>query len=85
MGVEGARRIVYQAWEWTDEDWCRVHLYITVQDGESWRSHHFVTRYRAMLRGELTAALEGAGFVHVRWVMPRESGSYLPIVVARRG
>jgi SAM-dependent methyltransferase len=84
MGDEGERRIVHQVWEWIDQDWCRIHLYITVQAGESWRSHHFVTKYRAMLRSELRGALEAVGFVDVRWVMPQESGSYLPIVVARK-
>ena len=85
FGDEGARRIVHQIWEWIGQDRCRIHLYITVQAGDSWRSHHFVTEYRCLLRSELTAALEGAGFEKVHWLMPHESGSYLPIVLAHRG
>ncbi len=85
FGDEGERRIVHQIWEWIDRDRCRIHLYITIQAGERWTSHHFVTEYRCLLRSELTAALEGAGFEKVHWLMPRESGSYLPIVLAHRG
>jgi SAM-dependent methyltransferase len=85
FGDEGERRIVHQIWEWIEPDRCRIHLYIAIQAGEGWRSHHFVTEYRCMLRIELTAALQGAGFEKVHWLMPQESGSYLPIVLARRG
>jgi SAM-dependent methyltransferase len=82
-GVEGARRIVHQIWEWMERERYRVHLYITVQDGGQWRAHHFAGEYRAMLRSEVTLALQEAGFEDVRWLMPEQSGLYIPLVMAR--
>lgn len=83
-GKEGERRIVHQVWEWIDDERYVVHLYITMQSGASWESHHFATEYRCLLRGELTSSLTGAGFDRVQWLMPEESGFYQPIVVARK-
>ena len=82
-GREGERRIVHQVWEWTDEERIRIHLYITVQEGEGWNSQHFVGEYRAVLRSEITRSLEEAGFSSVRWLMPQESGFFQPLVMAR--
>ena len=83
-GSEGARRIVHQVWDWTDDAVYVPHLYITLQDGAGWTVHHFVSKYRCVQRAELTKALEGAGFEEVRWLMPNESGFYQPLVLARR-
>jgi SAM-dependent methyltransferase len=84
-GVEGGRRIVHQVWEWIDQERYCVHLFITAKSGGEWKAHHFVGEYRAMLRSEVTSALEGAGFNSVRWLMPGESGLYVPVVMARAG
>lgn len=78
------RRIVHQVWEWLDERRYIVHLYITVQTGDQWRSSHFASQYQAILRDELTSALEGAGYSEVRWIMPEESGYYQPLVLATK-
>lgn len=83
FGAEGGRRIVHQVWDWIGEERYRVHVYITRQEEGTWRSDHFVGEYRAMLRSEVTLALEGAGFKKVRWMMPQESGLYIPLVMAR--
>jgi hypothetical protein len=82
-GAPGSRRIVHQVWDWIDADRYVLHLYITTQSGEEWRSHHFVGQYRCLLRAELSSALTKAGFDRVRWLMPAESGFYQPIVLAR--
>jgi SAM-dependent methyltransferase len=82
-GAEGERRIVHQVWEWMDEERYRVHLYITAQEGDLWHAHHFAGAYRAVLRSEVTSALEKAEFEDVRWLMPEESGLYIPLVMAR--
>ena len=84
-GKDGERRIVHQVWDWVDGERYIVHLYITMQSDRAWSSHHFVSEYRCLLRGELSAALEGGGFSRVRWIHPEESGSYQPIVLARKG
>jgi len=83
-GTEGERRVVHQVWEWIDHEKYIVHLYITIQSSGMWASHHFVSKYRCLLRSELSALLECAGFEQVRWVMPQESGFYQPIVLARK-
>jgi SAM-dependent methyltransferase len=86
-GAPGSRRIVHQVWDWaasTAEDArYTLHVYITVESEQGWKAHHFVSEYRCLLRGELSAALSDAGFADVRWIMPQESGSYQPIVLAR--
>jgi 2-polyprenyl-3-methyl-5-hydroxy-6-metoxy-1,4-benzoquinol methylase len=84
-GKEGERRIVHQVWEWIDDARYIVHLYITTQSEKMWTSHHFVSEYRCLLREELSNALEHAGFLDVRWLMPGESGFYQPLVLARKG
>ncbi|MGB6688383.1 MAG: class I SAM-dependent methyltransferase [Terracidiphilus sp.] len=83
-GGEGERRIVLQVWDWIDEARYVVHLYITLETGKNWTTHHFVSRYRCLLRGELTNALERAGLKEIRWLTPQESGFYQPIVLARK-
>ena len=83
-GRAGDRRIVHQVWEWLELDRYVLHLYITTQSGQTWSSHHFESEYRCLLRGELTSQLDSAGFENIRWLEPRESGFYQPIVLARK-
>ena len=83
-GSDPNRRIVHQVWNWVGSDRYVVHLYIAVQAGPGWETHHFVTEYRCLLRGELTSALKDAGFASVRWLMPDQSGFYQPLVMAKR-
>jgi SAM-dependent methyltransferase len=86
-GAPGSRRIVHQVWDWAastgEEARYTLHVYITIESEQGWKAHHFVSEYRCLLRGELSAALSNAGFVDVRWIMPPETGSYQPIVVAK--
>ena len=86
-GAPGSRRIVHQVWDWAastaEDSRYTLHVYITVESEQGWKAHHFVSEYRCLLRGELSAALSDAGFEDVRWIMPRESGSYQPIILAR--
>jgi glycine/sarcosine N-methyltransferase len=80
----GGRRIVFQIWDWLDERHYRFHLYITASRDSVWKTHHFTSMYRAVLRSELQAIWEQAGFMNMRWLEPSESGFYQPIFVARR-
>ncbi len=75
-GDEGSRRILLQVWDWIDDRRYTLHHYITRQSGEEWISHHFVSEYRCLLRDELTAGLQSAGFEKVQWRMPADSGYY---------
>jgi glycine/sarcosine N-methyltransferase len=81
----GYRRIYHQVWDWSSDRQYTVHLYITQETDRGWDCRHFVSVYRALLRGELTALLQEAGFVDVRWHMPAAKGFYQPLVLARRG
>jgi SAM-dependent methyltransferase len=86
-GAQGNRRIVHQVWDWLEnraEDARYVlHLYITVESEQGWKTHHFVSEYRCLLRDELSSVLSDAGFADVRWMMPPASGFYQPVVLAR--
>lgn len=80
----GARRIVGQAWTWTDEmRTVTFDLFMLVQQENNWNATVRTTVYRAWSRAELTAALDGAGFTDIRWYDPDTSGFYQPVVIAR--
>jgi glycine/sarcosine N-methyltransferase len=78
-----SRRIVHQVWDWVTVDSYDVHLYISLQRKGRWEVLHFSSRYRCLLRSELTAALRAGGFTDVEWLMPSATGYYQPIVSAR--
>jgi glycine/sarcosine N-methyltransferase len=83
-GGKGDRRIVHQVWDWIDDTRYALHLYITMQSDQVWKTHHFVSEYRCLLRNELSTVLQSTGFREVRWLMPAESDFYQPLVLARR-
>jgi glycine/sarcosine N-methyltransferase len=81
----GGRRIVFQIWDWGDDRRTyTLHLFLLQQEGAGWHTTHRATDYRAVLRDELSGALQAAGFSEVRWLMPEESGYYQPLVTARK-
>ncbi len=92
--ADGARRFSHQVWEWTAEDRYRLHMYMTVEEEGDWRTLHFVSEYRALLRAELEAALAAAGFGEAEWIEAGrievgrieagQAGFYQPIMIARR-
>jgi hypothetical protein len=79
---EGRRRIVFQVWDWSDDRRYTFHLYITRETADTWETVHASAAYRGILRDEVAAALNHAGFTNVRWLFPSNSGFYQPIVVA---
>jgi glycine/sarcosine N-methyltransferase len=83
-GPEGQRRIVLQVWDWIEHDLYVLHLIIVVEQDGGWATHHFVSSYRALQRGELSEALASEGFADIRWRMPEETGYYIPMVLARK-
>jgi glycine/sarcosine N-methyltransferase len=83
FGSEGSQRIVHQVWDWTGAQKYTLHLYITIETGQGWTTHHFVSEYRCVTRQELSDALRSAGFEELVWLMPAESGYYQPLVLAR--
>lgn len=83
FGTAESRRIVHQVWDWNAADSYDVHVYISLQRETRWEVLHFSSRYRCLLRAELTAALCSAGFTDVEWLMPSTTGYYQPIVMGR--
>jgi glycine/sarcosine N-methyltransferase len=79
------RRIVFQVWDWAhDGKMYQVHQFILTESEGEWKTAHYATVYRALLRVELEGILSRAGFSDIRWHTPEESGYYQPIVTARR-
>ena len=76
------RRIIFQVWDWADDRRYMFHLYITRETPSGWSNFHSASVYRAVLREKVTAILESSGFANVRWLFPKESGFYQPVVVA---
>jgi glycine/sarcosine N-methyltransferase len=83
FGKVGSRRIIHQVWDWAEAEEYTLHLYITVEAGQSWLTHHFVSEYRCVRRQELSDAIRSVGFHEPVWLMPAESGYYQPLVLAR--
>ena len=76
------RRIVFQVWDWADQRRYTFHLYITRETSSGWSNFHGASQYRAVLREEITTILASSGFGNIRWLSPKQSGFYQPIVVA---
>lgn len=83
FGTSDSHRIVHQVWDWVASDSYDVHLYISLYREGRWQVLHFSSRYRCLLRAELTAALQSAGFTDVEWLMSSATGYYQPIVIGR--
>lgn len=80
------RRIVFQVWDWApDGKSYGVNQYCVTDASGTWKTSHRASRFRALLRAELTGFLEGAGLRDILWRMPEETGYYQPIVTARAG
>ncbi|MFN8664864.1 MAG: class I SAM-dependent methyltransferase [Thermomicrobiales bacterium] len=77
-------RVAFQVWDWAP-DGCeyQVHQFLLRNHDDQWRTEHVETRYRALLRADLDAALRLAGLGQISWLEPEESGYYQPVVTAR--
>jgi len=83
-GTHEEEVIVFQIWDWSQgSDTYLLRLFIMSQAASEWRVQEIRTRYRALRRSELTAALEAAGFAEIAWHKPEQSGYFQPIVTAR--
>ncbi len=78
-------RITFQVWDWwPDGRGYNFQQFILKNENGRWTTHCHASVYRALQRGELTAALEASGFQQVTWLTPEQSGYYQPVVLARR-
>lgn len=79
------RRILFQVWDWDgDGESYQVQQFILGSGDGGWRVAQHTTRYRALRRVELEAALTRVGFTDLLWHAPESSGFYQPILTARR-
>lgn len=79
------KRIVFQVWNWAEDSvtYTTNHFIMQEIDG-TWITKHLKTKYRALLRDELSQILSTVGFADIEWQMPVESGFYQPLVTARK-
>ena len=83
--ANGGHRIAFQVWDWdADGRSYAVHQYFLNRPAgaSTNRVAHHVSRFRALRRGQLEAALRCAGFTRLRWHLPPDSGFYQPLVIA---
>jgi glycine/sarcosine N-methyltransferase len=80
---DNGRRIVFQVWDWAEQTYT-VNVFILRESKKGWRTAHYATTYRALLRAELNALLDECGFTDVRWNMPQDTGYFQPVVIARQ-
>ena len=78
------RRVVFQLWDWASNgrQYHNTQFLIKKTDG-GYELKHFETDLRALLRDDVMAAVESAGYGEAKWHVPEESGYYQPIVTAR--
>ena len=80
----GGRRIVFQVWDWAEDGRSYQNTQFLIKaTGGNYDLKHFETELRVLLRDELIAAVNKAGFVQTTWHAPETSGYYQPIVTAR--
>jgi hypothetical protein len=78
------RVITFQLWDWTSgEGRYTLEHFQMMSDGDAWTVHRRETVYYAIRRGDLTNALNVAGFREIRWYSTRQSGFHQPLVCAR--
>jgi SAM-dependent methyltransferase len=78
------RRIAFQVWDWAaDGRSYAINQFFLRETEGGWGASHYLSRFRALLRDELSDILRAAEFSDIRWHTPAESGFYQPIVTAR--
>lgn len=83
-GCRGARHASGQAWTWPSAgDRVEITLFTLREREAGWETATHETTYRALQRDVLTHMLGRSGFDEPRWLTPRQSGYYQPIVLAR--
>ncbi|MBQ9941911.1 MAG: methyltransferase domain-containing protein [Christensenellaceae bacterium] len=76
------KRVSFQTWDWQGESY-NLTQYI-IDDGQTLQVSKFGCAYRATRREELTGLLKEHGLTKVEWKLPKETGFYQPMVLARK-
>lgn len=85
-GDDGERTVTFQLWHWHDdgEHYDLEHFQLLPAGGD-WRVRVRRSTYWALDRERLAGLAGEAGFVDLVWRMPRETGFFQPLLVARAG
>ena len=77
------RRVVFQLWDWASTgDRYRNNQFLIKATEDGYEVKHYETELRALLKDEMLAGVQKAGYEDVRWHEPEKSGYYQPIVTA---
>jgi len=78
------RRVVFQVWDWAESgDRYHTTQFLLRQTDDGFATKHYKTELRALLKEEILAGVQAAGYKNIRWHTPEESGYYQPIITAR--
>lgn len=80
--TEKGQRISFQTWQWNENNY-KLTQYI-IEDDETLTTSKFECEYRAVTREELTNTILSNGFSCVEWKLPKETGFYQPILIAKK-
>ncbi|MFI9779276.1 class I SAM-dependent methyltransferase [Streptomyces sp. NPDC051956] len=85
-GPDDGEAVTFQLWHWHDdgERYDLEHFQLRPA-GEEWRVQVRRTTYWALSRDRLGGLAAAAGFTDRGWRMPRETGFFQPLLVARAG
>jgi len=77
------RRIAFQVWDW-DENGKRYknHQFLIQEIDGEFKTNHFETTLRALVKEDVINAMEKSGFHDIQWHTPNESSYYQPIITA---
>ena len=59
-----------------------LNHFVVREDENNWRTDCRSTKYRALLRCELSSIMDEIGFSDINWHLPEETGYYQPIVTS---
>ncbi len=76
------QRVSFQTWKWNGDNY-RLVQYI-IDDEDTLNISKFECEYRATSREEMTSLLKAHGCSDVKWLFPKDTGFYQPIVIARK-
>jgi glycine/sarcosine N-methyltransferase len=82
-GTTTGRAVTFQLWHWhpDGERYDFEHIQL-LPDGDTWRVNTRRATSRALGRDQLSASVEAAGYVDVRWLEPADSGFFQPVLTA---
>lgn len=83
MQDQFGERVYVQTWDWSEDGSCYdLNLFVLKNIENLWQAKPLKTRMRAYKRAEVELSLKAAGFKHIDYLSPSQTGFYQPIIVA---